>query len=188
MFAVLNRLRGAYGWMAKVIGALLGGAFYLATSDLYISLAIAIGYILGESFGWGKWIGGIYSKHTVATAENLAEEEGYNNGVHWLANKIHPELVNYYHYCLTALALRGMLWFTLTLLPVYAAAYISTYAFAFAIIVLGIGFPISIILGAKTAPKFSFNYMEGYWEHAEVWYGLMQGIVLVTLAANILMP
>ena len=55
MFLILNRLRGTYGWFAKVNGVVLGLLFYLAFGNPYVSLAVAICYVLGESFGWGDW-------------------------------------------------------------------------------------------------------------------------------------
>ena len=55
MMTILNRLRGTYGWFAKVNGVVLGLLFYLAFGNPYVSLAVAIGYALGESFGWGDW-------------------------------------------------------------------------------------------------------------------------------------
>lgn len=55
MFLILNRLRGTYGWFAKVNGVVLGLLFYLAFGNPYVSLAVTIGYVLGESFGWGDW-------------------------------------------------------------------------------------------------------------------------------------
>ena len=49
MMTIANRLRGTYGWFAKVNGVVLGLLVYLVFGNLYVSLAVAIGYVLGES-------------------------------------------------------------------------------------------------------------------------------------------
>lgn len=83
MFTILNRYRGTYGWFAKVNGVVLGLLTYLVNGDIYVSIAVIIGYVLGESFGWGEWIG------TLTGDRNFKQlnEEGKNNGIQWLASK-----------------------------------------------------------------------------------------------------
>ena len=179
MFTILNRLRGTWSWMAKVVGIVIGILVYLITSDMYIAVASASLYLIGESFGWGKWIGGVYRKNVTATQAQLLDLEGRNNGVHWLANTIFPERENYYKYCYTALMFRGMLWFGLTLFPLYIGGYIPIDIYIGSVLFLGVGFPVSIRIGAYTETKFSFKSINGFWEQAEVWYGFMQDIVLV---------
>ena len=186
MFTVLNRLRGTWGWMAKVIAVLIGTGFYILTGDLYTSIGLVVAYIAGESFGWGKWIGGVFSKNEgPPTIEQLNDLEGRDNGIHWLANKISSETENYYRYCYVALSLRGALWFLLLLLPLVVIGYIEVSMYIVSILLLGIGFPISVDLGAWTSSKFRFKFMGGYWEHAEVWYGLIQDIIFILILLNI---
>lgn len=183
MFMILNRLRGTWGIMAKVTGAALGALFYLFTYDLYTSFLISVAYVVGESFGWGKWIGGIINGNKVATKSDLEEAEGESNGIHFLANWIAPQTDNYQHYCITALSIRGFYWAALTILPLLIFGYIGYWTFFTTSLLLGVAFPISVIIGKYTAKKFTYEYkffsMKGSWEHGEVWYGVIQDIVLI---------
>ena len=88
MFLILNCLRGTYGWFAKVNGVVLGLLVYLVFGNLYVSLAVAIGYVLGESFGWGEWVGNL-SVHRKETTDTL-EDEGKNNGIQYVAIRLVP--------------------------------------------------------------------------------------------------
>ena len=65
MFIILNRYRGTYGWFAKVVGVVLGLLTYLVWGDVYVALMVAIGYVAGESFGWGEWVGTLSCKGKV---------------------------------------------------------------------------------------------------------------------------
>ena len=186
MFIILNRLRGTWSWMAKVVGIVIGVLDYLVILDVYVAVVSAIMYVFGESFGWGKWIGGVYRQNVTATNAQLLDLEGRNNGAHWLADKIYPEVENYYKYCYTALTLRGMLWFGLTLLPLCVGGYIPITDYTISVLFLGAGFPISIRLGAYTETLFSLPDMDGFWEQAEVWYGMMQDVVLIFLLFNLI--
>ncbi len=177
MFTILNRYRGTYGWFAKVNGVVLGLLTYLVYGDVYVSLMVAIGYIVGESFGWGEWIGCL----TTNATSYVENEEGKNNGIRWLATKIINPDKEYREYCRVALTIRGFYWWILTLSPLYFVA--DAYIVTLAIVLLSIAFPIACELGRLTAPLFSFEYktfsIKGGWEHQEVWYGLTQDIVLI---------
>lgn len=180
MFTIFNRYRGTYGWFAKVNGVVLGLLTYLVWVDVYVSIAVIIGYVLGESFGWGEWVGNLTGgkKDTIKTLE----DEGANNGIQWLSKKIVPNyLDNFVNYCRVALTIRGFYWWALTLAPLYFVA--NAYIITLAIILLSFGFPLACELGYRTSKLFSFKYktfsIKGGWEHQEVWYGLMQDIVFV---------
>ena len=180
MFTILNRYRGTYGWFAKVNGVVLGLLTYLVWGDVYVSIAVIIGYVLGESFGWGEWVGNLTGgkKDTVKTLE----DEGANNGIQWLSKKVVPNYqYEFIKYCRVALIIRGFYWWLPTLSPLYFVA--DWFAVTLAIFILSVGFPIACELGRLTAPLFSFEYktfsIKGGWEHQEVWYGLMQDIVFV---------
>lgn len=179
MFTIFNRYRGTYGWFAKVVGVVLGLLTYLVWNDVYVSIAVAIGYVLGESFGWGEWVGTLTSN---ATAYEV-NDEGKNNGIKWLASKIVNPDKEYREYCRVALTIRGFYWWGLTLSPLYFVA--DWFAITLAIFILSIAFPIACELGRSTSPLFSFEYktfsIKGGWEHQELWYGLIQDIVLICL-------
>ena len=57
MFLILNRLRGTQGIWSKIIGLLLALVVQIAFNNPYVAIAVGLGYIIGESFGWGDWIG-----------------------------------------------------------------------------------------------------------------------------------
>lgn len=188
---ILNRLRGTWSWFAKVNGVVLGLLFYLFTSDLYTAIALSIAYVIGESMGWGKWIGGIINETTKADAAVVSDEEGRRNGIHWIANKIYPETDDYQSYCILALTIRGMYWFLLMLLPLVVAGYIPIMWYLIMSLLLGLGFPASVFMGKETTKYFNFESkyfnVNGAWEHAEVWYGLMQDIILIILLISLKM-
>ncbi len=57
MMLILNRLRGTDGLWSKIIGLLLALVVQIAFGNPYVSIAVGLGYIIGESFGWGLWVG-----------------------------------------------------------------------------------------------------------------------------------
>ena len=125
------------------------------------------------------------ANRSTPTAYQLADREGNNNGIHYIANLIIPEIKNYYNYCITALGLRGSLWAALTVLPLVLTGYIGIWLFLSIVVLLGIAFPLSVILGEWSMEKFTLDtkYLQinGTWEHAEVWYGLAQSIALIAI-------
>lgn len=178
MFLILNRLRGTYGLFAKVNGVVLGLLFYLAFGNPYVSLAVAIGYVLGESFGWGEWVGNL-SVHRKETTDTL-EDEGANNGIQYIATRLVPNWsVAYLKYCRVALVLRGLYWWTPTLI---ALCFITNpFLVISCVIVLALSFTLACELGYITSKLWNFKYMSGGWEHQEVWYGLFQDLVILSL-------
>lgn len=186
MMAIANRLRGTWAIMAKVNGAMLGLIVFLITGKICIAASVAILYIAGESMGWGKWIGGIMAaNHGPATRDQMNDKEGTNNGIDYIASKIAPPLDNYFVYCVMALAIRGFYWWAITLIPLLIGGYIELFYYLFSSFVLGVAFPISVIVGIETARLFKLKVgkfeMIGAWEHGEVWYGLIQDIMLISL-------
>jgi len=179
MFTILNRLRGKRGYFAKINAIVIAIAIYILYGNPYVSLASGLGYLLGESFGWGEWVGNLaVNKYNIT---DTIGKEGKNNGIQWIAKKIVPNyLTNYIRYCNVALAIRGSYWWLPTLLPLYFVGFNLGYLLLAAIL-LSIGFPIACWLGYKTESKFSFKYMYGGWAHQEVWYGLIQDIILISL-------
>lgn len=183
MLTILNRLRGTWAIMAKVNGLILGIGLYLLTGNVIAGIALAIAYVAGESMGWGKWIGGVIDGNKTATEAELADEEGRNNGIHWLANKIAPETEDYAKYCFVALAIRGVYWWLpVMLVLVYFGVIVYGLGIALAGL-LGIAFPLSVVIANKTSKWFSVKFMNDSWGQAEVWYGIAQDIALVIVVA-----
>ena len=170
MMTIANRLRGTYSWFAKVNGVVLGLLVYLVFGNTYVSLAVAIGYIIGESFGWGEWVGTLSCNRTAV--EN--NEEGKNNGIQWLASKVIDPSKDWINYCRVALSIRGFYWWFLALAPLYFVA--DSLLITVSILFLSIGFPIACEIGYLLRNKdYSFWKLsyKGGWEMQEGVYGLL---------------
>lgn len=159
MFIILNRLRGTIGAYAKVIGLLLG--LIVATminheNAHYVAWAVAFGYILGETaYGWGEMIGDI--------TNDGSDDDGRSS---------------------EKLIIRGFVWSAPTLIPLYFVGFSPVFILA-SIAFLSFGFPLASKLGYWSSTKFTFVRkgfsIKGGWEHQEIWTGLMQDLVLITL-------
>lgn len=177
---IANRLRGTYGWFAKVNGVVLGLLIYIVFGNLYVSLVVTIGYVLGESFGWGDWVGCLTSNRN-----NYKDttDEGKSNGIMWLSQKIVPDWkTNFIDYSRVALTIRGFYWWFLALAPLYFVA--DSLLITVSILFLSIGFPIACEIGYLLRNKdYSFWKLsyKGGWEMQECVYGLMQDIVLLLI-------
>ena len=176
MMTILNRLRGTEGLWSKIIGLLLALVVQIAFDNPYVSVAVGLGYTIGESFGWGEWIG------TLTGDRNFKQlnEEGKNNGIQWLASKVIDPAKDWINYCRVALTIRGFYWWLPTLAPLYFVGF-SVVSITVAVAVLSIGFPIACEIGYYTSKLWNFKHMNGGWEHSEVWYGLVQDVVLISL-------
>lgn len=188
--SVLNRFRGT-GEIFKISSVSVSGNILYA---VYITLVVAILstwyygivagglYMLGESMGWGKWVGSLADpESTITLKSRYADDEGTRFPfIHKTANAIVKERENYLRYCQVALAIRGLYWW-LPLLMFMAVIGITSYWLAIlGSILLGVGFPLACYIGSKLDYNGKFwliNYSKG-WENQELVYGLMQGIVL----------
>ena len=180
MFLILNRLRGTEGLWSKIIGLLLALVVQIAFGNHYVAIAVGLGYIIGESLGWGEWVGNL-SVHK--SDVGVLGDEGKNNGIQWLASKIVPDYTtNYINYCRVALTIRGFYWWLPTLSPLYFVGFEPLFLLG-CITFLSVGFPLACELGYRTSKMFEFNKygfsVVGGWEHQEVWYGLMQDLIFV---------
>ena len=184
MMLILNRLRGTIGAYAKVNGLLIALIVQISFNNPYVSIAVGLGYIIGESFGWGEWVGTLSCNRTAVEAN----EEGRNNGIQWLASKVFKPETDWINYCRVALTIRGLYWWLPTLSPLYFVGF-NPLVLLGCIAFLSVGFPIACEIGYRTAPFFSFDKygfkMVSEWEHQEVWYGLMQDLVLITLGVSL---
>ena len=190
MMLILNRLRGTDGLWSKIIGLLLALVVQIVFNNPYASIAVGLGYIIGESFGWGLWVGTLSVQREKGYA--LKDEgEGRNNGIEWLATKIiKPTQENWLNYCRLALTIRGLYWWLPTLAPLYFVGF-NPYVLLGCIAFLSVGFPIACELGYYFRDKISFEKygleFRGGWELQEGFYGLMQDLVLITLGVSYVM-
>lgn len=180
MMLILNRLRGTQGIWSKIIGLLLALVVQITFNNPYVAIAVGLGYIIGESFGWGEWIG------TLTGDRNFKQlnEEGKNNGIQWLASKVIDPSKDWINYCRVALTIRGFYWWLPTLAPLYFVGF-NPYVLLGCIAFLSVGFPIACELGYYFRDKVSFEKFglsySGGWELQEGFYGLMQDVVLFSL-------
>ena len=209
--SILNRLRGT--GLIKHFGTLNVGSYkvevklvwnhvyglYLAlivgllSMNIYAGLLTLVAYLVGESKGWGEWVGSL-SRCEPWTEKLLEDDYSDTEGktfpfIHQIANSICKEQIDgtfeqkckqYRKYATLALALRGAYWW----LPVYLViAYFGVISYAEAIMIgvlLGLSFPIACKLGKL----WNFNKKIGIisfsrgWENQELAYGFMQGIAL----------
>ena len=221
--AILNRLRGTgvikhFGTLnimnrrieVKFVGNHLYGIYIalvlgIITMNMWLGLSVFVAYLVGESKGWGEWVGSLTrvepwtEKHLI---EDYADTEGKTFPfIHQIANFFIKEQIEdtfeeqckqYRKYATLALALRGFYWW----LPVYmvlaAFGVIGWQIALIAAVVLGIAFPIAAEIGRRIKferiydLKFSKLSFSSGWENQEVIYGLFQGMVLWYIVIKIL--
>lgn len=186
--AILNRLRGTGDVLRvgnfRVTGIMLYALYLMIVVSLvaewYYALAFGVLFIAGESYAWGKWIGFLVdyeNKHEPEYDSKVGKGFPY---IHYIANYIVDERVDYKRYCQVALAIRGLFWW----LPVYLLfASIGLISYIEAIVLgmlVGIGFPVAAYVGRNWNYNKKFGVLEFKrgWENQEIVYGLFQGIAL----------
>lgn len=180
---VWNHVYGLY--LALIIG--------LLAMNVWAGLAVLVAYLVGESKGWGEWVGAL-TRWETKDEEWLQRQYKDNEGVgfpyiHQIANAIVKEqiegtleekLKQYHKYATIALTLRGMFWWGLVYGTMAAFGVISVLTAVVATVLLGIGFPVACELGKRWDynKKFGILHLSRGWENQELVYGLMQGIAL----------
>ena len=180
---VWNHIYGLY--LALVLG--------LLAMNVWAGLAVLVAYLVGESKGWGEWVGAL-TRWETKDEEWLQRQYKDNEGVgfpyiHQIANAIVKEqiegtledkLKQYHKYATIALTLRGMLWWGLVYGTMAVFGVISGLTALVATVLLGIGFPVACELGKRWDynKKFGILSFSRGWENQEIVYGLMQGIAL----------
>ena len=182
-----NHLYGL--WIALILG--------IATMNAWIGLAVFVAYLVGESKGWGEWVGSL-SRVEPWTEKHLAEDYADTEGktfpfIHQIANSVCKEQIDgtfeqkykqYRKYATLALALRGFYWWLPVYLVMAAFGVISWYIAVTAGVVLGLMFPLACEIGKRW--KFErvydlkfikLSFSQG-WENQEIVYGLFQGFVM----------
>ena len=180
---VWNHIYGLY--LALIIG--------LLAMNVWAGLAVLVAYLVGESKGWGEWVGALTrweTKDEEWLQRQYDDEEGWGLPfIHNIANFICKEqidgtleekLIQYNKYAITALVVRGMLWWGLVYGVMALFGVISGMTALVATVLLGIGFPVACELGKRWDynKKFGILSFSRGWENQEIVYGLMQGIAL----------
>ena len=213
--AVLNRLRGTgvikhfgtlkvfnkeieikfvgnhlYGlWIALVLG--------VATMNAWLGLAVFIAYLVGESKGWGEWVGSLtrvepWDKALIDLV--YRDDEGktfpfiYQIANFFIKEKIdgtfEEQCKQYRKHATLALMLRGFYWWLPVYMVLVAFGVISWQVAIIAAVVLGVAFPIAAEIGRRI--KFERIYDLKFiklsfspgWENQEIVYGALQGLVM----------
>lgn len=199
MEAVLNRWRGTgdifyiskFAITGTMIYALYLGLLFGLLTTWYIGLLSLGLFLLGESFGWGKWVGALcYPETKTDLQKEYEDKEGYNFPfIHYIANFFIKEKENFFGYCNLALGLRGFIWGAILYLALVSFGYISIIEYVALAFVYGIGFPFACYLSRKK----SFNYKNkfisivGKWETQEIYYGFIHMLCNIYVVYRIML-
>ena len=176
-----------------VYGLYLALVFGLLAMNVWAGLSVLVAYLIGESKGWGEWVGALTrweTKDEEWLQKQYDDEEGWGLPfIHNIANFVFKEKIEgtleerlnqYNKYAITALAVRGMLWWGLVYGTASIFGIISVVEAMVLTVALGIGFPVACWLGKIM--DFSRNYgilhLSRGWENQELVYGLIQGTCL----------
>lgn len=184
MEILLNRWRGTgkifsisiFNITGTIIYALYLGLLFGLITEWYIGLLTSIGFLLGESFGWGKWVGSLCYPENTNLQKEYEDKEGYKFPfIHYLANFIIKEKVSYFKYCSLALCFRGMIWGLFIYLSLVLFNYISYLEYIIISIIYGIGFPFACYLSRKKTFNYKSKFISivGKWETQEVYFGFI---------------
>ena len=180
-----------------VYGLYLALVFGLLAMNVWAGLAVLVAYLVGESKGWGEWVGALTrweTKDEKWLQRQYDDEEGKTFPyIHQVSNFIIPEKIEgtfetrakqYTHYATLALALRGFYWWSLVYFTLAVFQVINYQEALIISILLGISFPIACAIGKRITftkeydLKFiKLSFSQG-WENQEVIYGLFQGVAL----------
>ena len=181
-----NHLYGL--WIALVFG--------IATMNVFVGLSVLIAYLLGESAGWGKWLGWLVTdvdKRNIELVEwHQKDDEGKGyQWIHYIASLVLHEkdksfsdeerISRQTSFSTLALTIRGIYWWMpmYLVLAIYGAiGYIEAIVIA---LLLGICFPLASYIGLNWNYKFKYRMFElsRGWENQEFIYGLFQGIAVL---------
>ena len=176
-----------------VYGLYLALVFGLLAMNVWAGLAVLVAYLIGESKGWGEWVGAL-TRWETKDEEWLQIQYKDNEGVgfpyiHQIANAIvkdriegtlEEKLKQYHKYATLALTLRGIFWWGLVYGTVSIFGIVSVLEAVAITVALGIGFPVACWLGKKMdfSRKYGILHLSRGWENQELVYGVMQGIAL----------
>lgn len=176
-----------------VYGMYLGLIFGLLTMNVWCGLAVLVAYLVGESKGWGEWVGSL-TRHEPwddrMLQGNYLDEEGktfpfiYQISNFFIKEKIDgtfkEQCEQYRKHATLALMLRGMYWWGLVYGAIAWFGLINLYEYAAIVTILGIGFPIACEIGKMITSNgkiWKIEWSQG-WENQELVYGLIQGMCL----------
>lgn len=137
-------------------------------------------YIAGESFAWGKWVGWLTNYDGVGKPDYDNDDGRSFPYIHYMAQFIVKQEVNYTRYCEVALTIRGFVWWILLFIFIYSIGLISGLSAILSVAFLSFGFPVAAYIGNMIHIEYRSKYlnMSRGWENQELVYGLIQFICL----------
>lgn len=181
---LLNRYRGTGDMFTITITGTMLYTFYLALlvgflSTYYYGLLIAILFVAGESYSFGKWVGYLVSDNGAIELDNKAGTKF--PFIHQTANFFISQEKNYKRYCQLALSIRGLYWWAPIMIVLAHADLISWYVASLNSIILAVGFPIACELSIYMKLKYvesKWLIINENWHEQELIYGLIQFVCL----------
>ena len=212
MEILLNRWRGTgnifsisiFNINGTLIYALYLGLLFGLITEWYIGLLVMVGFTIGESFSWGKWVGSLCYPEKIELEKAYENKKGYSFPyIHYIANFFIKEKVNYFKYCNLALLIRGIFWalivysslfngqgiinffitninyiFNLNIGSLIVKSYINIFELLILSLAYGICFPLACYLSRKKSFNYKSKFISivGKWETQEVYYGFIHFI------------
>ena len=186
MEILLNRWRGTgtifstskYEVKGTLIYALYIGLLFGMLSTWYIGILSFGLFLLGESMGWGKWIGSLcYPEEKINNLQREYDDlEGYNFPyTHQIANYFIKEREDFFGYCNMALGIRGLWWGLILYAGLVAFGYIGIFMYLYISLAYAVGFPLACYLSTKKYFSYESKLINvnGKWETQEVYYGFI---------------
>ena len=177
IFNINTEVNSVVVYLLEYIGVV---GYDLLATNVFYTLSIGLLFLIGESYAFGKWVGYLVDYENEHTPEYTSKVGKGFPYIHYMAEAIVSEKVNYERYCQVALAIRGLVWWT----PVYVvlgfAGIIGWIEVVIASITLAIGFPVACKIGRewKYEKKIGPIEFKRGWENQEIVYGLFQGLCL----------
>ena len=173
MFWILNRLRGRYTYFAKLNALVVALLIFAFFGNFYLAIICGLGYLVGESKGWGVWVGALVGRDGYTS-------ESENRLIETIVGKFIDPKVRWLGYCRACLFLRGLLWWLLVFVPLVFA---GIYGAPLLAVALAVGFPLACELGYCTKFIFTFKKFEvnTAWARQELFYGAMQDLAFIAL-------
>jgi hypothetical protein len=173
--AILNRLRGTKAVFAWVAAAVLGAYVFWLSGAWLPAILVGLAYILGENWGWTKWINCIHFNMTQYQYNQRwaypkeMDAPYYEHIMQWFLN----DRKDYKPYVFVGMVIRGLLWWLPVMLVLWWFSLVTPLVAVLATVGLAVAFPLVY--------KFAYGkqFMGKYLKTAEVDYGALYGAVLV---------
>lgn len=181
---LLNRYRGTGDMFTITITGTMLYTLYLGLlvgflSTYYYGILVAILFVAGESYSFGKWVGYLVSDNGAIELDNK-KGSGFPF-IHQAANFFIPQTKNYKRYCQLALTIRSFYWWSPIMIVLAYADLTSWNIAVLNSIILAVSFPIACEISKYLKLKCvdsKWLIINENWHEQELIYGLIQFICL----------